>query len=111
MVASWRKRINSVLGTDGRLSFRATRRLPDSHRHGLRPSWLLTPPRPVEIRRRRLYWQGYLTLAVGPERIAGHWWEESVARDYYLAHRQDNLVLWIYRDLHAKQWYVQGVFS
>ncbi len=93
------------------LAEKTVQRLPDAHRHAPRPAWLFTPARPIEYRHQRLYWQGYLTLTAGPERLAGHWWEESVARDYYLARRQDNLTLWIYRDLHRKQWYVQGVFS
>ena len=85
--------------------------LPDIHRNGLRPSWLFTEPEPIETRGPRLYWRGYLYLAAGPERIAGHWWQETVARDYYLARRQDNVALWIYLDLRSKGWYVHGIFS
>lgn len=90
---------------------RCVQALPDIHRNGLRPSWLLSDPDPIETRGPRLYWRGYLYLAAGPERIAGHWWQESVARDYYLARRQDNVALWVYFDLHSKGWYVHGIFS
>jgi protein ImuB len=93
------------------LAEKCAQQLPHSHRHGLRPAWLFAEPQPIEKRGRRLYWQGYLTPAVGPERVAGHWWRESVARDYYLARRQDNVAVWIYRDLYSRAWYVHGVFS
>lgn len=85
--------------------------LPDVHLHGLRPTWLLSTPELIENRDQRLYWHGYLSLLVGPERIIGDWWREPVARDYYLAKRHDNLPVWIFRNLYDKQWYVHGVFS
>ncbi len=93
------------------LAEKSVQQLPDSHNHSLRPGWLFAQPLAVEQRNRRLYWQGYLTLAVGPERVVGHWWQEPVARDYYLARRQDNTAVWVYQDLYSKAWYVQGVFS
>lgn len=93
------------------LAEKALQQLPEVHRRSLRPSWLLPEPETIEQRGRRLYWQGYLTLAAGPERLAGHWWEEPVARDYYLARRQDNVTVWVYRDLYGGEWYVHGVFS
>lgn len=90
---------------------KSMQQLPDVHKYGLRPSWLFSEPQHIEQRGKRLFWQGYLTLAVGPERLVGHWWEDSIARDYYLARRQDNVAVWVYQDLHSKQWYVHGVFS
>lgn len=85
--------------------------LPDIHAKALRPVWLLTPPEVIEERHHRLYWQGYLVLLVGPERIIGDWWEQPVARDYYLAKRHDNVPVWIFFNLYDKQWYAHGVFA
>ena len=93
------------------LGEKCLQQLPEAHRHGLRPTWLF--PRPVAVARhgQGLYWHGHLTLAVGPERVVSHWWEDAVARDYYLAHRRDNAALWVYRDLHSGEWYVHGIFG
>lgn len=93
------------------LSEKSCQTLPDIHKNSLRPTWLLKIPELIEERHQRLYWHGYLTPQVGPERVIGEWWNEPVARDYYLAKRQDNLPLWIFFNLYDKQWYVQGVFA
>lgn len=85
--------------------------LPDIYQQALRPAWLLDAPEIIEERHQRLYWHGYLTPHVGPERIIGDWWNTPVARDYYLATRQDHLPLWIFFNLYDKRWYVQGVFA
>lgn len=85
--------------------------LPGIHARALRPTWLLTQPEPIETRGGRLHWHGYLSTLAGPERIIGDWWEKGVARDYFLAQRDDNLPVWIYWDLYHKQWYVHGVFA
>jgi len=85
--------------------------LPDIHLRALRPTWLLTKPEIIEERSDRLYWDGYLSTIVGPERIIGNWWDEPVARDYYLAKRHDNIPVWIFFNLYDKQWYVHGVFA
>jgi protein ImuB len=93
------------------LADKCRQNLPDAHRQSLRPSWLFIKPQPVEERRQQLYWRGALTLAVGPERVVGQWWNEPVARDYYLAHRQDNVPVWAFQDLYTKEWFVHGVFA
>lgn len=93
------------------LAERCNQDLPDIHRMALRPTWLLPIPELVEQRDGRLYWHGYLTPQIGPERIVTNWWKEKVARDYYLAVRHDNYRLWIFQDRYTKEWYVQGVFS
>lgn len=90
---------------------KSCQQLPELHQYALRPTWLLSPPEPIETRGTRLYWQGYLTIVVGPDRITGEWWEDSIVRDYFLARRHDNVPLWIYRDLHSKAWFVHGVFA
>lgn len=93
------------------LAEKCHQQLPDVHRKALRPAWLLRAPELITQRGQRLYWQGYVTPLVGPERIIGNWWEEAIARDYYLAQRQDKLPLWIFFNLYDKQWYVHGVFG
>lgn len=93
------------------LAKKCNQQLPEIHAKALRPTWLLSSPQLIEQRSQRLFWQGYLSPIVGPERVIGNWWEQPVARDYYLATRHDNLPLWIYFDLYQKQWYVHGVFS
>lgn len=93
------------------LAEKCHQQLPDIHAKALRPTWLLSAPRLIEHRRQRLFWQGYISPIVGPERVIGNWWETPVARDYYLAMRNDNLPLWIYFDLYQKQWFVHGVFA
>src|SRR5690606_10835514 len=98
---------NRTIGTSEK-SFQV---LSATQEQGLRPTWLFSTPAPIEHRGDRLYWRGYLSLLTAPERIVGDWWEESVVRDYFLARRQDNLRVWIYMDLHTKQWFVHGVFA
>lgn len=93
------------------LAEKSPQQLPDIHARALRPSWLFTQPEPVEERGGRLYWQGYLTPLAGPERMIGEWWEQRVARDYFLARRHDHLLVWLYWDLYRKAWYVHGVFA
>ena len=93
------------------LAEKSFQQLPAIHRNGLRPAWLFANPQIIENRQQGLYWHGYLTLMVGPERMVGNWWDEKVARDYFLARRRDNLAVWAYLDLYKRQWYVHGVFA
>lgn len=104
-------RVPELTNTMITLAEKCNQDLPLVQRSGLRPTWLLPSPEPIEERNNQLYWHGYLSLAVGPERIIGNWWEEPVARDYYLAKRSDNLAVWIFCDLYNKKWYAHGVFS
>jgi protein ImuB len=84
--------------------------LPDIHRQGFRPAWLFKQPVPIEDRR-GLFWRGRIRLIAGPERIQGLWWQTPTARDYFVAHRNDNVRLWIFHDLHKQSWFVQGIFG
>ncbi|MCD8560234.1 MAG: DNA polymerase Y family protein [Shewanella xiamenensis] len=93
------------------LAEKCHQQLPDIHAKALRPAWLLSSPQLIEQRKDRLFWQGYISPIAGPERVIGNWWEQPVARDYYLATRNDNLPLWIYFDLYEKKWFVHGVFA
>ncbi len=46
--------------------------------------------------------------AIGPERLAGDWWDDSYCRDYWRCESPDTAFV-IYRDyLRGAQWYVQG---
>jgi protein ImuB len=104
-------RVPELTNTTLTLAEKSNQRLPDIFKKSLRPSWLLTPPEKLEERNQRLFWRGYIFPIVGPERIIGNWWDQPVARDYYLAKRHDNTHLWIYFNLYDKSWYVHGVFS
>ncbi|WP_028887075.1 Y-family DNA polymerase [Teredinibacter turnerae] len=79
--------------------------------HAPRPSWLFDKPQPIQEKQQRLHWRGTITLLQGPERIEGNWWQQQTARDYFIAAREDGLRLWIFYDLHRRQWLVQGIFS
>jgi protein ImuB len=93
------------------LAEKCNQQLSDVHANSLRPTWLLSPPISIQERSNRLFWNGYLSLVVGPERIISNWWEESIARDYYLAKRHDHVPVWIFFDLYEKKWFVHGVFA
>ena len=93
------------------LAEKCNQELPEIHFGGLRPTWLLSTPEIIEEKGDRLFWKGYLSTLVGPERVIGNWWDAPVARDYYLAKRHDNLPVWIFFNLYDKHWYVHGVFA
>ena len=89
----------------------ANRQLPPTLHHNPRPSWLFDTPFAIEHRQQTLRWRGDLQLLAGPERIEGHWWETAIARDYYVAQREDGLRLWVFCDLAGRRWFVQGIFG
>lgn len=50
--------------------------------------------------------------AAGPERIQSRWWDENaVHRDYYRIVTSCGAILWIFRDLKTRKWYLHGVFD
>ncbi len=68
-----------------------------------RPVWLLDAPLPLG--------SDWL-LEQGPERIESGWWDgRGVARDYYVARRQQGPRLWVFQERRSKRWYVHGVFA
>lgn len=93
------------------LSSAANQLLPSVQGVALRPTWLFSKPEPISIKSQRLFWRGFLELIAGPERICGQWWDNTRARDYYMAQRHDGCRLWVYRDLQAKTWFVHGAFT
>jgi protein ImuB len=71
-----------------------------------------TPPRALHWRNRWIRVQ----RALGPERLAGEWWDETYARDYWRVEDADHGPdLVVYRDLHnssgSAAWYVQGWYD
>ena len=78
-----------------------------------RPLWLLSEPRPLELRGQRPWYDGPLDLGEERERIETGWWDDfSVARDYFVATTNGGERLWIYRDRRGQRgWYLHGLFG
>lgn len=82
----------------------------------------LDTPEPVDVecvgeQPRTLWWRGQhvrVRRAIGPERLAGDWWKDPYARDYWRC-EQDNplthLLVFHERRPPAGQWYVQGWYD
>ena len=78
---------------------------------------LLAAPERVDVDRdpepRRIFWRGRaLTIAhaVGPERLAGDWWQDGYAREYWRCESDEEIgELMLYRD--ADGWWVQGWYD
>ncbi len=68
-------------------------------------------------RPRALWWRGRhvrVRYAIGPERLAGDWWKDPYARDYWRCEQEDPLAhLLVFRERRAPndQWYVQGWYD
>ena len=75
-----------------------------------RPLWLLPRPRPLLLRGGVPHWGGPLTLCQGPERIEAGWWEEPVARDYFIAEAAGGARYWVYREA-TGAWFLHGIFA
>jgi protein ImuB len=68
-----------------------------------RPCTLLPQPRRIEAP---------ALLLSGPERIESGWWDGGdVTRDYYVARAADGARLWVFQDLAAGGWYLQGLWT
>lgn len=92
--------------------------LPTGPDGALPPVWLLNPPHRLAFRNQRLFYQSFLQLIRGPQRIESLWWtSQRLLRDYYVAHNEQGMRLWIYRDLRkadvpeGKRWYLHGLFG
>ena len=53
-----------------------------------------------------------LTHAVGPERIAGQWWDgHDKTRDYFDVEDESGQRWWLFRVLETFKWYLHGNFE
>jgi protein ImuB len=82
----------------------------------------LETPEPIDVEcedgaPRVVWWRGRrmrLQRAVGPERLAGDWWKDGYARDYWRCEEADgesDLVLFHDRAATAGGWFVQGWYD
>ncbi len=84
-----------------------------------RPTRLLDPPRPVvatgeggRISTLRIDGVPRAVLSlVGPERLAGEWWNEPFERDYYRVRLEGLGEAWIYRDGRDGRLWLHGLFD
>ncbi|SNT21877.1 protein ImuB [Noviherbaspirillum humi] len=99
-------------------------RMRQSNRAGFnfppRPAWLLREPVALLVKRDKPFYQSFLTLLAGPERIEAGWWDDAlITRDYYIACNDAHLLLWVYRERHGAQgekeaepgWFLHGFFA
>lgn len=97
----------------------------------LYPTWLLAEPLPLVVRQQRPFYQGLLTLLLGPQRLEAGWWGggDCALRDYFVARSRQSVLLWVYRqrltgacasddaggacqaDGERAQWYLHGFFA
>jgi protein ImuB len=50
--------------------------------------------------------------AVGPERIAGAWWDgHNKTRDYFDVEDNDGRRWWLFRVFQTSRWFLHGVFE
>tara|TARA_B100000029_G_scaffold479810_1_gene527203 strand:+ start:1536 stop:3074 length:1539 start_codon:yes stop_codon:yes gene_type:complete len=76
---------------------------------GARPFLLFETPRLLATKDTRPYFHGPLKLSKC-ERIVTNWWDKhTVNRDYYVA-RSNCGLLWVFRDICTKRWYIHGRF-
>lgn len=83
--------------------------LPDKDK--LRPLYVLPHPIRISMQKDQPYWQGALTLLSATERIEGQWWQNPVARDYFIARAQRGQMCWLYRERGNGQWFLHGLFA
>ncbi len=89
-----------------------------------RPALLLEHAAPIRVelidnRPARLTWNRFdyqVVDSLGPERIAGMWWEDrqrsvQSTRDYYRLQDQTGRWLWTYRERTSGQWFIHGVWA
>ena len=76
-----------------------------------RPLWLLPQPQPLVTRDGNPCLHGALQILRGPERIEGEWWEEDIARDYFVAQDPHGARYWLFRERRAQDWFLHGIFA
>jgi hypothetical protein len=53
-----------------------------------------------------------LVHTIGPERIAGQWWEgHHKTRDYFIVEDEEGRWCWIFRVMQSSRWYMHGEFE
>lgn len=67
----------------------------------LRPLWLLPSPEPLD---------DAPDIIRGPERLASGWWQNSISRDYFIAHHPQGGLCWTFKDK-EERWYLHGWFG
>ncbi|MGJ8681360.1 Y-family DNA polymerase [Paraglaciecola sp.] len=68
----------------------------------MRPSFLLSPPAPLQEK---------VSIAYGPERINTAWWDKDIViRDYFIAYNSAGQWYWVFKTPDGK-WYLHGIFS
>jgi protein ImuB len=76
------------------------------------PCWLLPSPQPLILQHELPFYLSPLTFLRGPERIETQWWSgKDIRRDYYIASNQQGMMLWVYRDIGKRSWFLQGLFA
>ncbi len=45
------------------------------------------------------------------ERVAANWWDQKVARDYYVAEHDNGSLYWVFFDKLQQQWFLQGIYG
>ncbi len=78
-----------------------------------RPQWLLSRPRELEVRSGRPWWHGPLELEGERERIEAGWWDSCpVRRDYFVAHADNGVRMWVFIDRErGNRWFLHGFFG
>ena len=60
---------------------------------------------PVEFRDKQ--WMR-ITSAAGPDRVSGGQWAGPYTREYFRCVTDDGMMVWLYRDARADEWYLHG---
>lgn len=76
----------------------------------VRPLWLLSQPRRLDVESGMPCYGGSLKLQQVPQRIESGWWDGAdVARDYFMARSSAGECLWVFRDRRSNAWYLHGL--
>jgi len=85
------------------------------------PTWVLTEPLKLAVRKNRPVYQGTLQLLAGPQCVEAGWWDcdeatdqgRLVVRDYWLAESKHAGLLWIFQSKldDGVAWFLHGVFG
>lgn len=80
--------------------------------HEQQPCLLLPSPLALRICNDQPVYLSPLTFLRGPERIETHWWSgKNIRRDYYIVVNRQGMMLWVYRDISRRCWFLQGLFA